>query len=54
MHASKEKVAIFTTFNQKSNFNDNKNYYQTQIDSFILNSQPNQELVIDTILKSTI
>ena len=31
-------------FNQKSDFNVNMNYYQTQNDRFILNSWPNQEM----------
>ena len=38
-YASKEKAAILSTlFNQKSDFNVNVIYYQTQIDRFILNS----------------
>ena len=36
-YAFKEKDAILSTlFNQKSDFNVNTNFYQTQIDSFIL------------------
>ena len=38
-YASKEKGAILSlSFNQNSDFNVNLNYYQTQIDSLILNS----------------
>ena len=39
-----KRAILSTLFNQKSDFNVNMNYYQTQIDSFILNSQANQEI----------
>ena len=40
----KRRAILSTLFNQKLDFNVNMNYYQTQIDGFILNSQPNQEI----------
>ena len=39
-----KRVILSTLFEQKSDFDVNMNYYQTQIYSFILNSQPNQEI----------
>ena len=39
-----KRAILSTIFNQYSEFNVNINYYQTQIDTFILNSQSNQEI----------